>query len=82
MVGLVSPKIIHKKSPAFLRQPGFSVQCRTRWVAVVRRGFVTVALSDFSMVIIVSRIVVSLSRGGSTGVGTKLASDNSSCVML
>ena len=45
MVGLVSPKNFRQAS-TFTRQQGLWVCCRTRRVAVVCRGFISVVLSD------------------------------------
>ena len=51
VVGLVSPNIF-RQTPVFSRQLGFWLRCRSRWVAVVCRGFTSVVLSDFSMAIV------------------------------
>ena len=56
MVGLVSQNIFRQASPAFSCQLGFWVCLRTSSVAVVCRGFISVVLSDFSMVIVFSWI--------------------------
>ena len=32
--------------------------CRTRWVAVVCHGFISVVLSDFSMAVVIIRIAI------------------------
>ena len=51
------PKIFRQTSPAFSRQIVLWVRCRSRWAAVVCRGFVTVVLNNFTMEIVISWIV-------------------------
>ena len=54
VAGLVSPNSVRQTSPA--SSPGIWVRCHARWVAIVCHGFVTVILSDFSVVIVLNWI--------------------------
>ena len=52
VAGLAPPKIFTRHHLLF--HANFLVRCRTLWVAVIYRGFVSVVLGEFSMAIVLS----------------------------